>query len=127
MVTVWGINNHLLPLASGCIAKEVTPVQVKLWINEFNKLNRVSARRCVRALRCAFEIAEENGLVYKSPVLARYKAHGRDYNKREALTPEQGKGSCFTSFYFIYSTFLLKILLDYMYFVSMNKIFSKNP
>ena len=32
------INNHLLPLASGCIAKDVTPVQVKLWINEFNHL-----------------------------------------------------------------------------------------
>ena len=37
------------------------------------------------------------------------------------------KGSCFTSFYFIYSTFLLKILLSYMHFVSMNKNFSKNP
>lgn len=85
------LNNHLLPLVSGCIAKDVTPVQVKLWINEFNKLNKQSARRCVRAIRCAFEIAEENGLVYKSPVLARYKAHGRDYNKREALTPEQEK------------------------------------
>lgn len=83
------LNNHLLPLVSGCIAKDVTPVQVKLWINEFNKLNRSSARRCVRAIRCAFEIAEENGLVYKSPVLARYKAQGREYNKRDALTPEQ--------------------------------------
>ena len=83
------INNHVLPLTSACIAKDVTPVQVKLWINEFNKLNKVSARRCVRAIRSAFEIAEENGLVYKSPVLARYKAHGREYNKRDALTPEQ--------------------------------------
>ena len=83
------INNHVLPLVSGCIAKDVTPVQVKLWINEFNKLNKVSARRCVRAVRCAFEIAEENGLVYKSPVLARYKAQGREYDKRDALTPEQ--------------------------------------
>lgn len=83
------LNNHLMPLVANRIAKDVTPVQVKLWINEFNKLNKQSARRCVRALRCAFEIAEENGLVYKSPVLARYKAQGREYNKREALTPEQ--------------------------------------
>ena len=57
------LNNHLMPLVANRVAKDVTPVQVKLWINEFNKLNRVSARRCARALRCAFEIAEENGPV----------------------------------------------------------------
>ena len=83
------LNNHLLPLVSPCVAKEVTPVQVKLWFNEFNKLNRPAASICVRALRGAFDLAEENGLVYKTPVLARYKARGRDMSKRNAVTPEQ--------------------------------------
>lgn len=85
------LNCHLLPMVSDYVAKDVSPVQVRLWVNEFNKLNQNSARQCVRALRCAFELAEENGLVYKSPFLARYKAHGRACEKREALTPEQEK------------------------------------
>ena len=83
------INNHLMPLVAPYVAKEVTPVQVKLWINETNKLNKQAARICVRALRSAFELAEENGLVYRSPVLRRFKAEGRENKNREALTPEQ--------------------------------------
>lgn len=88
--TVKGIlNNHLLPLVSTYVAKDVTPLQVKIWLNEFNKLNKNSAGCCLRALRNAFDIAEENGLVYKSPVLRRYKAGGFSPQKRSALTPQQ--------------------------------------
>ena len=83
------INNHVLPLVSSYVAKDVTPVQVKMWINEFDKLNKVAANNCLRSVREAFELAEENGLIYKSPVLSRYKSHGRPYGKREALSPDQ--------------------------------------
>lgn len=85
------INNHLMPMVSNRIAKDVTPVQVKMWLNETSKLNKQAARICLRALRGSFELAEENGLIYKSPVLARYKAGGRDNKAREALTPAQEK------------------------------------
>jgi len=80
------LNRHLLPLVSHFVAKEVTPLQVKLWLNETNKLNQHAARVCLRTLRGAFELAEENGLVFKSPVLRRYKAEGVPYKKRKALS-----------------------------------------
>lgn len=81
------INTHLLPLCSGDVAKDVTPSQVKLWLNETGKLNRCAAKSCFRALKGAFQIAEENGLLLRSPVLSRYKSGGRPGEKRKALTP----------------------------------------
>lgn len=81
------INTHLLPLCSGYVAKDVTPSQVKLWLNETGKLNRCAAKSCFRALKGAFQIAEENGLLLRSPVLSRYKSGGRPGEKRKALTP----------------------------------------
>ena len=83
------LNLHLMPMVSHYVAKEVTPVQVKLWLNETGKLNKNAAKTCLRALRGAFALAEENGLIFKSPVLSRYKAGGKESKKREALTPSQ--------------------------------------
>ena len=83
------LNTHLLPLCSGYVAKEVTPVQVKLWLNETGKLNKTAAATCMRALRGAFNLAEENGAILKSPVLQRYKAGGKPHGKRKALTPAE--------------------------------------
>lgn len=80
------LNNHLLPMCTHCVAKEVTPVQIKMWLNETGKLNKHAARLCLRALREAFGLAEENGLVYKSPVLRRYKPGGTEYKHRKALS-----------------------------------------
>lgn len=83
------LNKHLMPLCANQIAKEVTPVQVKMWLNETGKLNKNAAKSCLRALKNAFNLAEENGLIYKSPVLARYKAGGKEFKKRTALTPTE--------------------------------------
>ena len=82
------LNKHLLPLCSEYTAKEVTPIMVKLWLNETGKLNKNAAKTCLRALKGAFQLAEENGVVLKSPVLARYKPGGFDYKEREALEPD---------------------------------------
>lgn len=81
------LNKHLLPLCSEYTAKEVTPVQVKLWLNETGKLNKNAAKICFRALKGAFLLAEENGVILRSPVLERYKAGGVAYKEREALDP----------------------------------------
>lgn len=83
------LNKHLMPLCAHYVAKEVTPVQVKMWLNETSKLNKNAAKTCLRALKNAFNLAEENGLVYKSPVLSRYKAGGKEFKKRMALTPTE--------------------------------------
>ena len=83
------LNAHLMPLVATAVAKDVTPVQVKRWLNETGKLNRASAKICFRALKQAFALAEENGLIYKSPVLARYSAGGHSGPPRKALTPDE--------------------------------------
>ena len=83
------LNKHLMPMVAQYVAKDVTPVQVKMWLNETGKLNKNAAKTCLRALRNAFSLAEENGLIYKSPVLSRYKAGGTEFKKREALTPTE--------------------------------------
>ena len=79
------LNKHLMPMVAQYVAKDVTPVQVKMWLNETGKLNKNAAKTCLRALRNAFSLAEENGLIYKSPVLSRYKAGGTEFKKREQV------------------------------------------
>jgi len=83
------LNKHLMPMVAHQVAKEVTPMQVKLWLNETGKLNKNAAKICHRALRNAFQIAEENGMVMRSPVLARYSAGGKESKERDAITPRE--------------------------------------
>lgn len=81
------VNNYLMPIVAGAVAKEVTPVQVKLWLNQTSKLNKQYAATCFRALRESFALAEENGLIVRSPVLSRYKPGGWSGAPKKALTP----------------------------------------
>lgn len=83
------INAHLMPRVSAYVAKDVTPVQVKMWLNETGQLNKQSARICFRALKQSFALAEENGLIYKSPVLSRYKPGGWSGPPKNVLTPAE--------------------------------------
>lgn len=83
------LNKHLMPLVTGYAVKRVTPLQVKMWINKTSQLDKHSAATCFRALKQAFNLAEENGLITKSPVLARYSAGGKPVKSRTALTPTE--------------------------------------
>lgn len=86
------INQHVLPYISGDLVREVTPLKIKMVLNRANGMTVNSSRRVLRVLRDAFALAEENGMIYKSPVLARYKAEGRPLQKRDALSPDEETG-----------------------------------
>ena len=88
------INQHVLPYLSGERVRDVTPLQIKLVLNRAteNGLTVNTVRRVLRVLRGAFALAEENGMILKSPVLPRYKAEGKSLQKRDALTPEEEAG-----------------------------------
>ena len=88
------INQHVLPYLSGERVRDVTPLQIKLVLNRAteNGLTVNTVRRVLRVLRGAFALAEENGMILKSPVLLRYKAEGKSLQKRDALTPEEEAG-----------------------------------
>ncbi len=88
------INQHVLPYLSGERVRDVTPLQIKLVLNRAteNGLTVNTVRRVLRVLRGAFALAEENGMILKSPVLPRYKAEGKSLQKRDALTPEEETG-----------------------------------
>lgn len=88
------INQHVLPYISGERVRDVTPLQIKLVLNKAteNGLTVNTVRRVLRILRGAFALAEENGMILKSPVLQRYKAEGKSLQKRDALTPDEEAG-----------------------------------
>ena len=88
------INQHILPYISGDRVRDVTPLKIKLVLNKAveSGLTVNSVRRVLRVLRGAFALAEENGMILKSPVLQRYKAEGKSLQKRDALTPEEESG-----------------------------------
>lgn len=85
------LNKHLMPLIAGYTVKKVTPLQVKMWLNTTSQQNRNTAQLCFRALRQAFNLAEENGLILRSPVLARYQAGGKQTKEKKALSVEEEK------------------------------------
>lgn len=88
------INQHVLPYLSGDRVRDVTPLKIKLVLNKATErgLTVNTVRRVLRILRGAFALAEENGMILKSPVLQRYKAEGKSLQKRDALTPDEETG-----------------------------------
>lgn len=88
------INQHVLPYLSMDRVRDVTPLKIKLVLNKATEkgLTVNTVRVVLRILRGAFALAEENGMILRSPVLQRYKAEGKALKKRDALTPEEEAG-----------------------------------
>ena len=83
------INNYVLPTLAPMRIKDVKPQHIRLVLNGTSKKSRVIGGIVLRCLRGAFGIAEENNLIVKSPVLARFKASGKSSEARHALSKSE--------------------------------------
>jgi integrase len=79
----------ILPYLKNVKVKDVTPATIQSVISKFPDKSLVDNRKQLNALRGMFDLAMENGIIVKSPVLPRFKAVGRENIGHEALTPEQ--------------------------------------
>lgn len=85
------LNNRILPALSAYAVKEVTPATIQLLMNQHLDRCLYDNRKMLQALRGMFDIAVENGMIPRSPVLSRFKAQGVGTQEKQALSAEQAE------------------------------------
>lgn len=85
------LNTHILPHIGGYRLRDISPMQIQaLMASLSGKSNSLQAKVLV-VLRNIFCVAQENGLVAKSPVSSTLKAGGVKTKEKIALTPEESE------------------------------------
>ena len=85
------LDVKILPFLKNCRVRDVTPAMIQNVLSQFPDKSLIDSRRQLNALRGMFDLAVENGMIAKSPVLPRFKAVGQETVGHEALTPEQSE------------------------------------
>lgn len=85
------INVHIMPYLSRYRLKDITPIMIRNVMNKVSDKNIIMNRRILGVMREVFDMAVDNGLLMKSPVLSRFKVDGKSVGVREALTPDEEK------------------------------------
>ena len=85
------LDVKILPFLKSCRVRDVTPAMIQNVISQFPDKSLIDNRRQLNALRGMFDLAVENGMIAKSPVLPRFKAIGQETVGHDALTPDQAE------------------------------------
>ena len=85
------LDVKILPFLKNYRVRDVTPAMIQNVISQFPEKSLIDNRRQLNALRGMFDLAVENGMIAKSPVLPRFKAVGQETVGHNALTPEQAE------------------------------------
>lgn len=85
------LDVKILPFLKSCRVRDVTPAMIQSVISQFPDKSLIDNRRQLNALRGMFDLAVENGMIAKSPVLPRFKAIGQETVGYDALTPDQAE------------------------------------
>ena len=81
------LNQHILPYLGGYRLRDVTPMQIQAVMSRLSDKSNSLQSKVLIHLRSIFKVAEENGLVPKSPVSSMLKAGGKKTPEKTALTP----------------------------------------
>ena len=83
------LNNHILPYIGGYRLRDITPMQIQsIMAGLSGKSNSLQSKVLV-AMRNIFKVAQENGLVARSPVSSMLKPKGNTTQEKETLTVEE--------------------------------------
>ncbi len=82
------LNNHLLPYLSGYRMKDITPMHIQLVFNHLLNASESLCGKTKGILTDIFALAEENGVIMRSPVTKSLKLKGKKTEAKEALSPE---------------------------------------
>lgn len=83
------INKHILPILSGYEVREIKPFHIQQVMTSVACLSHSTQQKILQIMRSVFQMAEDNGIIAKSPVLSTMKAHGKKADEKEPLTREQ--------------------------------------
>lgn len=83
------INNHLMPRLAAMRIRDIKPLHIAAVMLDASSLSKNVQATLLSYLRAIFNLAVDNQIIVRSPVLSTHKPSGNAYAEREALTPEQ--------------------------------------
>lgn len=85
------MNQYILPVLGNYKLRDISPMQIQaLMVGLADKSYSVQSKVLIH-LRSIFRVAEENGLVLRTPVSSMLKAGGKKPDEKIALTPEESR------------------------------------
>lgn len=85
------LNIHILPYLGSLPVNSISPMQIQLVMNRLSGKSYSLQSKVLVILRNIFKVAQENGLILRSPVSSMLKAGGRKAEEKIPLTPEQSR------------------------------------
>ena len=85
------LNQHILPYLGGYRLRDISPMQIQAVMSRLSDKSNSLQSKVLIHLRSIFKVAEENGLVAKSPVSSMLKAGGKKTSEKAALTPQESR------------------------------------
>lgn len=85
------LNTHILPYFGNYRLRDITAMQVQALMAALSSKSKSLQSKILAILRNIFCIAQENGLVAKSPVSVTLRAGGKKTQEKIALTPEESE------------------------------------
>lgn len=83
------VNHYIIPPLGNKLPRDITPMQIQAVMAGMDGKSNSLQVKVLITLRDIFSVAEENGLVVKSPVSKRLKAGGKPTEEKEPLTPTE--------------------------------------
>lgn len=80
------LNQHILPVIGGYHLRDITPMHIQAIMAGLSGKSNSLQSKVLSNLRNIFNIAQENGLVAKSPVSATLKLNGKKTVEKEPLS-----------------------------------------
>lgn len=85
------LNQHILPAIGGYRLRDITPIHIQaIMAGLSGKSNSLQSKVLIN-LRSIFKVAQENGLVAKSPVSSMLKPGGTKTPEKEALNAKESR------------------------------------
>ena len=85
------LEKYVAPCFEGLRLKEIKPVHIQYFLSAIADKSFSVQSKCLQLVRNVFLSAEDNGLIYKSPVRSSDKPSGARPKEKEALTNDQVK------------------------------------
>ena len=83
------LNSHILPYIGGYRLRDITPMQIQAIMAGLSGKSNSLQSKVLAAMRNIFRVAQENGLIARSPVSSTLKPKGKSTKEKEILTVEE--------------------------------------
>lgn len=80
------LNQHILPVIGGYRLRDISPMQIQAIMARLSDKSNSLQSKVLSNLRSIFNVAQENGLIAKSPVSSTLKLNGKKTVEKEPLS-----------------------------------------